>query len=399
VRYAILGGSFNPPHLGHLFLADEVLSGLGYDRVILVPAYISPFKPGVQDGSAADRLDMLAASLPGDGRISVDDCEIRRGGVSYTVDTLRDITKRYPPGEKPGLILGDDLVRGFPKWKDAEEIAALADLIVAHRLSAAPVSLAYPHRQLTNEVMELSSGNVRERIQQGKSWRYLVPQGARFIIEDRRLYGYRPPGVPAGGEGTPATQGLSLQHIARIEEAVRSMVSPVRFLHSRNTAILARDLCLRYGLDPLAGYLAGIAHDMCKSLGEQELFALARAGGGGISKLEKKKPSLLHARAAAFLLRDRFGVKDEDVLEAVRFHTTGRAGMGLLAKLVYVADKIEPSREDLKPEFREWERYPDPDSLFAAVLDDAVAYLRSRKYDLSEGTTRLLEAIHKRSAP
>jgi nicotinate-nucleotide adenylyltransferase len=383
--------------LGHLYVADEVLTRLNYDRVILIPAFISPFKPGLGDNLAADRLDMLAASVPADDRIIIDDSEIRRGGVSYTVDTLRELKQRYPGEEKFGLVLGDDLVRGFPQWKQVEEILALADIIIAHRLSAERTPFPYPCRELTNQVMELASGNIRDRIQRGESWRYLVPQGARLIIEDRRLYGFKPPDLP-GDAGPPDSPGaLTTQRIVRVEEAVRSMVSPGRFLHSRNTAILARSLCVRFGLDPQAGYLAGIAHDMCKSLGEPELFAHARADGKGISKLEQKKPSLLHARAAAVLLRERFGVTDRDILEAIRLHTTGSADMGTLAKIIYAADKIEPSRENVKPEFRNWEAYPDPDSLFTAVLDDTVAYIRSRNLELSVGTRRLLKAIHKRN--
>jgi nicotinate-nucleotide adenylyltransferase len=397
VKYAILGGSFNPVHWGHLHLADEVLSRLGYDRVILVPAFISPFKPHAGDSLAADRLDMLAASIPADGRISIDDGEIRREGLSYTIDTLGDLKKRCPGAEKFGLILGDDLVQGFSRWVRAEEIAAAADLIIARRTSPSPSAFPYPHIQLANEVMDISSEKIRDRIQRGDAWRYLVPPGARMIIEDRRLYGFKPSALPAGLE--EAAPGLGAAEIARVEDAVRSMVSSSRFLHSRSTAILARDLCVRFGLDPRAGYLAGIAHDMCKSLGEKELIARARSDGGGISKLEKKKPSLLHARAAAVLLRERFALTREDVLEAVRLHTTGGIGMGPLAKVVYVADKIEPTRENVKPELRDWRSYPDPDRLFRAVLEDAVAYLRSRRLDLSPGTRRLLDAIHKKGAP
>jgi nicotinate-nucleotide adenylyltransferase len=397
VKLAILGGSYNPVHLGHLSLAEAVLSAFDYDRIVLVPAFQSPFKPGAQPVSAADRLDMLAASIPADPRLTVDDCEIRRAGVSYTVDTIADIEKRYGPTGKPGLILGDDLARGFPRWRKAGDIAAAADIIIAHRRSSEPVSFPYPFRQLDNDILDISSGMVRERIKEGKNWRYLVPQGARFIIEDRRLYGYAPlrtgGPVPDPGADLPFLSGIA---IARLEEMVRAMVNPPRFLHSRNTALLSHDLCIRFGLDPRAGYLAGITHDMCKSMGEEELRSLAGKDRGGISKLEQKKPSLLHARAAATILRDRFGVWNEDILEAVRFHTIGSTSMGPLAKVVFIADKIEPSRESVSRNLRELTGFPDLDSLFTAVLDETVAFLRSRETELSEGTLRLLDLMHKR---
>jgi nicotinate-nucleotide adenylyltransferase len=370
-----------------MFLADETISGLGYDRVVLVPAFKSPFKPGAPETSAGDRLDMLAASVSGESRIAIDDTEIRREGVSYTIDTILDIVKRYRPEGKPGLILGDDLVRDCPRWRKAREITELADIVIAHRGSPEPVSFPYPYKQLNNRIIDISSGAVRDRIRNREAWRYLVPEGARVLIEDRLLYGYSPPyPEPAGLSG-----GLTWHTLTMVERAVRSMISPSRFLHSRHTALLSFDLCVRFGLDPLAGYLAGIAHDMGKSLPDEELLALAKQDGAVISKLEQKKPAILHGRAAAVLLRERFGIHNEGVLEAVRVHTTGAEGMGPLAKVLYVADKTEVSREG--------EGLPEAgglDRLFTAVLDEAVAYLRSQKLDLSEGTLRLLGVIHKR---
>ncbi|MDR3171693.1 MAG: nicotinate (nicotinamide) nucleotide adenylyltransferase [Treponema sp.] len=386
MKLAILGGSFNPVHIGHLFLAEAVLSELGYDRIILVPAYQSPFKLDAQGGSPEERMAMLAASIPGDPRITIDDSEIRRKGVSYTIDTLADIIRRYGPEGKPGLVLGDDLAQDFPTWRQARDIMNQGDIIIAHRSAVEEAAFPYPHRWLKNEIMEISSALVRDRIRASANWRYLVPAGARHIIEDRCLYGYTPP------HPSSISQALILQ----VEEAARSAVSASRFLHSRNTALLSQDLCLRFGLDPKAGYLAGIAHDMCKACTEEELITLARQDGEEISKLERKKPSLLHARAAAILLDQRFGVHNEDILEAVRLHTTGGMDMGPLAKVVYIADKIEVSRETVGPGLRELSQTAELDKLFGAVLDNIVAYLRSRKLDISEGTMRLLEAMERK---
>jgi nicotinate-nucleotide adenylyltransferase len=173
----------------------------------------------------------------------------------------------------------------------------------------------------------------------------------------------------------------------------RVMLSPARFLHSRNVALLARDICRQFGLDTQAGYLAGIAHDMCKSLSEEELFRLTKRDGKPLSQLEKKKPSLLHARAGAVLLRERFGVEDRDILDAIRLHTLADPEMGPLAKAVFIADKTEISREHVNAALREIGAYPSLDALFAAVLNDNVAYLKSRKLALSKGTLRLLEAM------
>jgi nicotinate-nucleotide adenylyltransferase len=388
MKFAILGGSFNPVHIGHLFLADTALTELGYDRIILVPVHTSPFKPDAQGASPKDRLDMLIASIPADSRLTIDDCEIRREGVSFTIDTVRDIIGRYRPEGKPGLILGDDLARSFHQWRNAGEIAELADIIIGHRLSAKSIPFPFPHKQLDNTILELSSGDVRDRIIRGGAWTYLVSPGAQFIIRDRRLYGL-PQAGPDRGDG----RGNSAELIARVEAMARSMLSPSRFLHSRNVALLARDLCRQFGLEPQAGYLAGIAHDICKSLPEEELFRLARRDGRPVSQLEQKKPSLLHARAGAVLLKERFGVQNDAVLDAIRLHTLADPEMGPLAKAVFIADKIEISRENVDPSLRDIAAFPSLDALFAVVLNNNVAYLRSRKLSLSKGTERLLDAM------
>ena len=388
MKYAILGGSFNPVHAGHLFLADAVLTGFGYDRVILIPAFQSPFKIGAEGASPSDRIEMLAASIPGDPRLTIDDCEIRRQGVSFTIDTLKDIIARYSPEGKPGLILGDDLASTFDKWRSPAEIAALADIIIAKRLADTANSVVgafpYPCKILSNEIINISSQMVREKIRRGENWRYLVPSGARYLIEDRGLY-------RESGEANIA------ETIMRVENEVRIVLNASRFMHSRYTALLSWDLCCRYGLESQKGYLAGIAHDICKSMGEAELIQLAHADGGGSSRLEREKPGLLHARAAAVLLKKKYGVADEDVLEAIRCHTTGKRDMGPLAKVVYIADKLEISRNGIDPALREMGVSADLDTLFKAVVENNVAYLKSREVDLSYGTRRLLTAMQKRN--
>jgi nicotinate-nucleotide adenylyltransferase len=387
VRPAILGGSFNPVHLGHLYLADAVLSGFAYDRVIFVPAFQSPFKLGAPAPSPGDRLDMLVSSVPGDPRFVIDDCEIRREGVSYTVDTLADIIRRYLPEGKPGLILGDDLGRDLPKWKDFEKIISLSDIIIARRIFSQPGEYPYPCVQMQNDVMRISSAQVRELISGGKHWRSLVPPGARTVIEERGLYGYT---AEAGTAGPAFT--------VRLEEEARRRLSQPRFLHSRQVAVMARDLCLIFGLDGRAGYLAGIGHDIGKQLGEEELFKLAKADKRPLSALEKRKPSLLHGRAGAMLLKKEYGLRDQEILDAVAFHTTGSPAMGPLAKVVYIADKLESSREGVECRLRDFSEFRGTgerglDRLFEKILRATIAWLRVKNIDPSEEALKLLAKL------
>ena len=410
MKIAILGGSFDPVHIGHLFLADNVLSGLGYDRVILVPAFQSPFKIGAGSAPPLSRLEMLAASIPGDPRLTIDDCEINREGVSYTIDTLKYIIARYEPEGKPGLIIGDDLAGSFANWRAPEEIAELADIIIARRLpssakpvaavpvgeKAADIAFPFPFKALDNEIMNVASHMVRELIREGGAWRYLVPAGARYIIESTKLYGFT--GRRSGDiDGESVLENNTLKEtIVRIENEARSSLGFDKFMHSRNTALLSWDLCRRFGLDSQKGYLAGIAHDLCKFMNDEELTHLAHEDGGGISRLEQKKPGLLHGRAAAVLVAKKHNINDRDILDAIRYHTTGRWDMDSLAKVVYVADKIEISRDKVNPVLRRMSVEGDLETLFAAVLNDTVNYLKSQAKDISYGTRRLLAAMHKR---
>jgi nicotinate-nucleotide adenylyltransferase len=234
--------------------------------------------------------------------------------------------------------------------------------------------------------MNVSSGLVRDKISADENWRYLVPAGARYIIEDRGLYKF--PGEQFPGEG-----GISLEQLALIENAVRNALKPARFLHSRSTALLARDLCLRYGLNPRAGYLAGVSHDMCKSMASDELLRLVGADGEGLSEFEKEKPSLAHGRAAAVLLKERYGIQNRDILEAVKHHVTGSVSMGPLARILYIADKIEVSRDYIDPSLREMDT--GLDELFAKVLKNTTDWLASRQLAIAPETKELLESIDK----
>jgi nicotinate-nucleotide adenylyltransferase len=394
-----MGGSFDPVHKGHLNMALAVMP-LGYDRIILVPAYQSPFKPPRQGETAEIRLLMLLSSISGDRRFTVDACEILREGISYTIDTLRDLHERYQFDDKPALIFGDDLAASFPRWKDADLIMREADIIIASRLSSAQVHYPYPCTFLGNVIMELSSGSVRDMIQDGRDWKSLVPDGARRIIEERGLYGaprVKSEEAARYSESGGWASGVSAT-IQGIEYAARGMMNPHRFIHSRNVALHSADLAGRFGLDEDSAYIAGITHDICKEFDRGSMMEYALKDGGALSDLERGKPSLLHGRAAAMLIQERFGINDEAVIEAVRFHTTGASNIGPLAKIVYIADKIETARTTVDPRLRRLVFGGDGkslslDTLFSIVLNETVTWLLERGLNVSDETLKLRSGI------
>jgi nicotinate-nucleotide adenylyltransferase len=344
------------------------------------------------ESNTNDRIAMLAAAVAGDNRYAIDDCEIRREGVSYTIDTIEDIITRYLPSGKPSLIIGDDLALDFPKWRNSEKILQLADIVIGRRIGSSAADYPFPHIFIDGGVMDISSQMVRQKISEGSNWSFLVPSAARDIIMNRRLYGY---------SGSVPDEDSSHSVIMRIETEARETLSTARFLHSRNTALLAHDLCSRFGIDPTAGYLAGIAHDLCKQLDVKQMLKIVKSDGMPISALEKEKPNLLHGRAAAVLLRERFCIHNKDMLEAVAVHTSGSENMGVLAKIIYIADKAEVSR-NIDPALRKmcYEDNSNPgelDNILFAVLRKTVSKLQSRKLDMSEETLKLLKRMEERN--
>ncbi|MFH2114128.1 MAG: nicotinate (nicotinamide) nucleotide adenylyltransferase [Spirochaetota bacterium] len=190
MKFLILGGAFNPIHIGHLILAEELAVEFGYDRVLLVPSFQPPHKVLADDPGPDARLAMLKAAVSSDPLFVVETCELERGGVSYTVDTLDFLNAAYSMDGRPGLVIGDDLASGFPFWRDPEGIVARAELILARRSGCMPEAFAYPHRFASNLLIPVSSTLVRQRVSAGGAWRHLVPDGVAAYIAAQRLYGH-----------------------------------------------------------------------------------------------------------------------------------------------------------------------------------------------------------------
>ncbi len=197
MRIAILGGSFNPVHIGHLVLAEEVRVKCGYDKIFFVPANLPPHKQLACGATNEERLQMLNLAISSNPFFAVDTCELERGGVSYTFVTLQDFYRRYGSQieGKIGFIMGDDLIEGFEGWYQYQKILEIADIILARRKISGDekvLKLNYPHIELANSIFPLSSSEVREKIAGfGKlgGWRYLVPDAVYHYIEQRNLYG------------------------------------------------------------------------------------------------------------------------------------------------------------------------------------------------------------------
>jgi nicotinate-nucleotide adenylyltransferase len=179
----------------------------------------------------------------------------------------------------------------------------------------------------------------------------------------------------------------------KVDLYARGVLSPARYAHSLRVARLSAELCERFGVDSKLGNLAGIAHDMCKTATEKWLLSLAVRDGYPVNALEREKPSLLHGRAAAVLLRDDFGVTDESVLGAVRHHTFGAPGLDALGKIVFVADKVEPGRTDYDEARRSKILAQDLSGMTSLVLTDNIQYLEMKGKSVSLETLAMFEEL------
>ena len=187
MRVGLLGGTFDPPHIGHLIAAQDVLVALGLDRVLFIPAHAPPHKRSRAITPAAIRLEMLEAAIGDDARFGVDTLELERKGISYTVDTLRELREREPRWELY-LLLGTDQARDLGSWREPAEIVRLARLVVMARDGVASVSLPWPAETVGVTRIDVSSTGVRNRMAEGRPIRYVVPDGVLRVIEREGLY-------------------------------------------------------------------------------------------------------------------------------------------------------------------------------------------------------------------
>lgn len=191
VRVGVFGGTFDPPHLGHLIVAQEVAEEARLDRVVWIPAFRSPHKTSGPLTPARVRAEMVEAAIRGHPRFEVSDIELRRKGLSFTVDTLKMLKEQNPDWEL-ALIIGSDQVLGLRNWRDPHELAELAQIIAMSRegvtLGAAPGLPEVDVLPVEVTSIGISSSLIRHRIARGRSIRYMVPDAVYSIIEREKLY-------------------------------------------------------------------------------------------------------------------------------------------------------------------------------------------------------------------
>ena len=346
MKIGVYGGTFNPPHLGHVAAARAVFELLKLDQLLLIPAGLPPHKD-LPAGSPTpeQRLEMtrLAADQLGLGdRVEVLDLEIHRHGKSFTADTLTALREQHP-GDDFWLLMGTDMFLTLQTWHEPERVLSLAGIAAFGRTEADTEELfsvqrdylyrTYPQARLFTltipGVVDVSSTELREHLARGEGGALLPPAVYGYILR-QGLYGI----------------GADLRHLplSRLRPVALSYLKHKRIPHVLGTEQEAIRLAERYGADVEKARVAALLHDCTKKLSMEEQLVLCRQYGIALDELEQKALKLLHAKTGAAIARDVFGVDDE-IYRAIWWHTTGHAGMTLLEKIMYLADYIEPTRD------------------------------------------------------
>ncbi len=344
MKIGIYGGTFNPPHLGHMAAAQTAIAALNLDKLLLVPAAIPPHKALPQGTPAPEhRLAMVekmadAMRLPA---VEVCPIELHRQGPSYTSDTLEEIRAQYP-GAELWLLVGTDMFLTLHLWHQPEEIFRLAGVCAFGRTERDGEAVFAPQRdylahtfgaRLTTitlpGLVDISSTRLRELLGRGEGREYLLPAVYGYILMNR-LYG--------------TSADLKHLELPELRACSYSMMRAKRVPHVVGVEEEAAKLALRWGADPVLARRAGVLHDCTKYLELPEQLELCQTYGVELDELERQAVKLLHAKTGACIARAVFGEPDA-VYQAIFWHTTAKADMTTLEKILYVADYMEPNRD------------------------------------------------------
>ena len=339
-RIGIYGGTFNPPHMGHLEAAKYAVEALNLDLLLLIPDRTAPHKVLPQGSPTPEqRLEMLKLAVRDLDRIEVSALALEREGPSYTADTVEQLRQIYPDAELV-LLMGADMLERFAQWKNADRILEHADLACFSRglrgeetrIEAAVRELEAAGARVTrlrNPVIDISSTQLR---------RMLVFQCAGDFL-------------PAGVEEYIRSHGLyetdrNLKHLpmAELEDIVVRLLDPKRVAHVLGCRDTAAKLARRWGVNETDAARAGLLHDITKALDGPLQLTLCGAYGTMLDDFSRRYPKTLHALTGSLVAQRIFG-ENEAVVAAICSHTTGKADMNTLEKIIYIADYMEPCRD------------------------------------------------------
>lgn len=333
-RVGIFGGTFDPVHRAHLQLAKSAYEQMELESVIFLPAGDPPHKTDRPVTPAYRRLEMLKLCLKDYPYFQISEYEIEKQGYSYTAETLEYFTQMHPE-VRFYFIIGADSLFDLDTWYCPERCLNKAVFVVGNRTGHSEKEIDRQILYLTGRYggaiekvdmpgMEISSSNIREMAGHGQDVSLYLPPAVDEYIKQNHLY-YRGP-----------AENLTM--------LIKNRLPAGRFLHTLGVVESAQSLARKYGADAERARIAALLHDVAKPLSTEEIRRICEEGGDLVSEEELASEKVLHARAGAIIAREEFGITDQEILDAIRYHTTGRPGMSLLEKIIFIADYIEPGR-------------------------------------------------------
>ena len=375
-RIGIYGGTFNPPHLGHIRGAQYAMEALHLEKLLLIPSCIAPHKeiPG-NSPSPAQRAQMLHIAA-GEG-MEISDIELSRGGISYTYETLESLALQYPEHELV-LCMGTDMFLSFLTWKEPYRILQNASLAVLYRGDTEEVAqIAVQKAKLEdlgakvylveNPITAISSTQLR-RMLVFRCADSFLPEGVETYIRANGLYG--------------TARNYCNLPMEELEQVVVGLLKPNRVAHVLGCRDTAKELAKRWGADPTDAARAGLLHDITKALDESLQLTLCHEYGIVLGEFSQKNPKTLHALTGSLVAERIFG-ENKKVVDAIRSHTTGKADMTALEKIIYVADYMEPNRDFPGVEILRELAYTDLDKALQTGLEMTISMLRQNGQDIS----------------
>ena len=390
-KIGIYGGTFNPPHTGHLQAAKQAVEVLDLDLLLMIPDRIAPHKD-IPAGSPApeQRLEMLRIALAGEEKIQPSDIELRREGVSYTYLTLEALKEQYPE-EELIVLMGTDMFLSFESWKEPERICAMASLGVFYRgekgekekilaQKAALEEKGAKVELVENDIINISSTQLRRLLAFHAADEFL-PAGVGEYIRANGLY-------------DTAAQWKNLP-MEELEPIVIRLLHPNRVAHVLGCRDEAVRMAAHWGEDVTNAARAGILHDITKVLDGPLQLTLCAAYDKVLNDFSRKYPKTLHALTGSLVAEKIFG-ENEAVVQAICNHTTGRANMSTLEKIIYVADYMEPCRDFPGVEKLRELAYSDLDAALKLGLEMTLAHLARQGNEVSPESREALAFLNNR---
>ena len=389
-RIGIYGGTFNPPHVGHIQAAKQAAASLGLSKLLLIPDRIAPHKVLPENSpSPEQRLEMLRIAVKDSPALEVSDMELRREGVSYTWETVAALKEQFPESELV-LLMGTDMFLSFHTWRYPERITEKASLGVFYRGDKGEIAAIEAQKAqieasgvtvylVKNEITPISSTQLRRLLAFGCEDAFLN-EGVGEYIRNNGLYD-----TAADWKNLP---------IEQLESIVIRLLNPNRVAHVLGCRDTAVELARRWGANEVDAARAGLLHDITKALDGPLQLTLCDAYGKILSAFSQKYPKTLHALTGSLVAKRIFGENDA-VVSAIEHHTTGKADMNLLETIIYVADYMEPNRNFPGVEKLRELAYSDIQAALKLGLEMTLEHLNRQGNEVSPESREALAWLNK----